>query len=146
MMLNDDVLYMTVDALGALLRTRKISPVELTESWSCSKPTARKRFHRGSIHWMGRKRKGMKKSPHSHHEQKAGVTEQELIETFERVVREDYPNPERVGCPSQEVLEQAAASLTRAPQSVLDHIAKCAPCLQDYDRHRSKATARNSGL
>ncbi len=85
---------------------------------------------------MGRKKKDMKKSPHSYHEQKAGVTERELIETFERVVREDYPNPERIGCPSQEVLKQAATSLTRTSQSVLDHVAKCAPCLQEYDRLR----------
>jgi hypothetical protein len=80
----------------------------------------------------------MKKSPHSYHEQKAGVTERELIEFFERVVREDYPNPERVGCPSREVLKQAASSPMHAAQSILDHIAKCAPCLQEYDRLRRR--------
>lgn len=88
---------------------------------------------------MGRKKKDMKKSPHSHHEQKAGVSEQELIETFEQVFREDYPNPERIGCLSQELLRQAPSSPTSAPEVVLDHIAKCAICPQEYDQLRRKA-------
>ncbi len=87
---------------------------------------------------MGRKKKDVKKSPHSHHEQKAGVTERELIESFERVVREDYPNPERKGCPSKRVLKKTAATPTCAPQSVLDHLAQCSPCLQEYDQLRSR--------
>ncbi len=78
----------------------------------------------------------MKKSPHSRHEEKAGVKEQELIEAFGQMVREDYPNPERVSCPTEEVLKEAAASPTHASQAVLDHIAKCAPCLEEYDRLR----------
>lgn len=78
----------------------------------------------------------MKKSPHSRHEEKAGVKEQELIEAFGQMVREDYPNPERVNCPTGEVLKQTAASPSTAFQSVLDHIAKCAPCLEEYDRLR----------
>ncbi len=81
----------------------------------------------------------MKTNPHSHHEKKAGVTEQELIEAFAQVVRKDYPNPERKGCPSQEALEQTVVSPTCASQSVLEHIAKCAPCLQEFDRLRCHA-------
>lgn len=86
----------------------------------------------------------MKESPH--HEKRAGVSERELIEALERVVREDYPNPERIGCPDQEALKAAAGSPTRASQSVLDHLAKCAPCLEEYDRlrHRINLPLRKS--
>ncbi len=81
----------------------------------------------------------MKESPH--HEKKAGISEWELIEAFERVVREDYPNPERIGCPGLDVLKLVADSSARAPQSVLDHLAKCAPCLEEYDRLRGRTKA-----
>jgi hypothetical protein len=90
---------------------------------------------------VGRKKRAMKKNPHSHHEEKAGVAEQELIEALERVVRKDYPNPERIGCPSKKVLKQAAASPKRPLRAVLDHIAKCAPCMKEYDRLRRKGKA-----
>jgi hypothetical protein len=83
-------------------------------------------------------------SPRSHHEEKAGITEQELIEAFERVVQEDYPNPERIGCPPKKVLRQSAISATRVPQSVLDHLRKCAPCLKEYDALRSGRRAKAS--
>ena len=88
---------------------------------------------------------------HSYNELKAGVTEQELIraaeqmindyllgdiprsevatlvDEFERLVREEYPNPERAGCPrSQALREQRAANI--------DHIKKCWPCLEIYSQ------------
>src|SRR5260370_41189151 len=93
---------------------------------------------------MGRKKQAMKRRPHSRHEEKAGVTERELIEALERVVRKDYPNPERIGCPGKKVLRQAATSATRVPQSVLDHFAKCAPCLKEYDRLRRARKGRST--
>ena len=91
---------------------------------------------------MGRKKQAMKRRPHSRHEEKAGVTERELIEALERVVRKDYPNPERIGCPGEKVLRQAATSPKRPLRSVLDHIAKCAPCMKEYDRLRKDTKAR----
>jgi aspartyl-tRNA(Asn)/glutamyl-tRNA(Gln) amidotransferase subunit A len=44
-MLSEDILYMTVDVLGELLRTRKISPVELTESYLARSEKLGPRFH-----------------------------------------------------------------------------------------------------
>jgi hypothetical protein len=78
----------------------------------------------------------MKKIPPSYHEEKAGIGERELIEAFERLVREDYPNPKRIGCPNKGTLRQLAALSTPKLQVLFDHIARCAPCLKDYDRLR----------
>jgi hypothetical protein len=86
---------------------------------------------------------------HSYNELKAGVTEQELIraaeemindyllgdiprsevvplvDEFERLVREEYPNPQRTGCPrSQTLRERNAGNIA--------HIRKCWPCLKEY--------------
>ena len=35
-------------------------------------------------------------------------SERELLETFERVVHRDFPNPQRIGCPAHEVLLKLA--------------------------------------
>ncbi len=91
---------------------------------------------------MGSQKRTVKKSPLSRHEEKAGVTEQELIEAFERVVREHYPNPERIGCPGEKALRQLATSARIDLKPVLDHVVKCAPCLMEYDRLRKTMKAR----
>jgi hypothetical protein len=83
----------------------------------------------------------MKKTPRSRHEEKAGITEGDLIVAFEQIVREEHPNPRRTGCPSEKELKQAASSSRRASQSVLGHIAECAHCLRQYDRLRRDAKA-----
>jgi aspartyl-tRNA(Asn)/glutamyl-tRNA(Gln) amidotransferase subunit A len=44
-MLSDDILYMTVEELGGQLRSRKISPVELTESYLARSENLGPRFH-----------------------------------------------------------------------------------------------------
>jgi hypothetical protein len=88
---------------------------------------------------------------HSYTELKAGVTDQELIraaeqmiddyllgdiprsevsplvDEFERLVREEYPNPERTGCPRSQTLRERKAGN-------IDHIKKCWPCLEEYSR------------
>ncbi len=79
------------------------------------------------------------KKPRSRHEEKAGITEGDLIEAFEQVVREEYPNSRRTGCPSEKELKKAASSPRHASQPLLDHIAVCAHCLKEYDRFRRDA-------
>lgn len=88
---------------------------------------------------------------HSYNEIKAGVTEQELIQAaeqmiddyllgniprsevtplvdaFERLVREQYPNPEGSGCPKPQTLRE------RTTRNIA-HIKKCWPCLEEYRR------------
>ena len=81
----------------------------------------------------------MKKTPRSRHEEKAGITEGDLIEAFEQVVREVHPNASRIGCPGRRELKHLVASPRLGSQAVLDHIAACAPCLKEYDRLRRHA-------
>src|SRR5437899_12737454 len=86
---------------------------------------------------------------HSYNEMKAGVTEQELIraaeqmiddyllgnvprsevtslvDEFERLVRDQYSNPEGRGCPRPQTLRERNAGN-------IAHIKKCWPCLKAY--------------
>jgi hypothetical protein len=83
-----------------------------------------------------------KNATHSHHEVKAGVKEEELIAAFEKVARKDYPNPARVGCPGKKVLERMMQSKRTDLQGIIDHVMKCAPCLEEYDELRRHITGR----
>jgi hypothetical protein len=79
----------------------------------------------------------MKKTPRSRHEQKAGITEGDLIEAFEQVVLESNPDASR--CPGRKELKRVVTSPRLASQAILDHIAACAACLKEYDRLRLHA-------
>jgi hypothetical protein len=70
--------------------------------------------------------------------------EKELFDAFDRVVHEDYPNPERVNCPGHSALQKLAVE----PQAVHDasilvHIRQCAPCFDEL-RNSAKPTAAAS--
>jgi len=64
--------------------------------------------------------------------------ETELTAAFETVVRRDFPNPERIGCPGPDCLRALAAGL-RDDQSavVLAHIRECAPCFDQLKQFRA---------
>lgn len=69
------------------------------------------------------------------------ITERDLLEAFERVMREDHPNPSREHCPDPVVIQQMAAA--PADEIVIDemtlrHIGSCWPCLNDLKRLREK--------
>jgi hypothetical protein len=58
--------------------------------------------------------------------------ENELFDAFDRVVHEDYPNPERVNCPGHPALQKLAAESKAAHDaSILVHIRRCAPCFDE---------------
>lgn len=62
--------------------------------------------------------------------------EAELIAAAARVFRTGFPNPDRTGCPTQEVL-QSISRKTRGrveSEGVLDHLTCCSPCFADYER------------
>jgi hypothetical protein len=55
----------------------------------------------------------------------------------ELAVREDHPNPERVGCPGRPALTMLAEdSAALRSDSVLEHIRKCAACLDELNELR----------
>jgi hypothetical protein len=56
----------------------------------------------------------------------------DLIAAFDRYVHKDHPNPEGVGCPARTALIKLAANENASKSaSVLDHIRRCAVCLEE---------------
>ena len=63
--------------------------------------------------------------------------ERDLIEAFESLVHNKFPNPECKGCPGRELLEQLAHRPSDAEFShLLAHIRNCAPCFDDLKKLR----------
>jgi len=65
--------------------------------------------------------------------------EKELFDAFDRVVHEDYPNPQRKDCPGSSALRKLAAE----PEAVLSastlaHIRQCAPCFDELREVRRR--------
>jgi hypothetical protein len=68
--------------------------------------------------------------------------EREFIAVYNRVLHADYPNPERIGCPGSDVLRRLATSPeTFACQSTLQHLGRCAPCVDELREFRLKIRA-----
>jgi len=68
------------------------------------------------------------------------ASEKELLEAFEKVIHEDFPNPQRIGCPGGEVLLRFAEGSGHVQQTLfLDHIRQCAPCFDELKELRRKA-------
>lgn len=61
--------------------------------------------------------------------------EAELIAAAARVFRTGFPNPDRSGCPSQEVLQSATRKGSGSVESegVLEHLTCCSPCFAVYE-------------
>jgi hypothetical protein len=58
------------------------------------------------------------------------LTLEEIFRHMEEVARSEYPNPQRVGCPSEHTLEAFARDPRsfRILDSIFDHVGKCSPC------------------
>ena len=71
-------------------------------------------------------------------------SEKELLEAFERIIHEDFPNPQRIGCPGDEALLKLAGVSGQVHQTrLLAHIRQCAPCFDKLKELRSKARNRS---
>ena len=76
------------------------------------------------------------------------------LELFEKAALNDYPNPERLGCPGSEFLRRLANDRKSIPLSDprLEHVARCSPCFgefvqyRDYVKHRVTARRAVIGL
>ena len=69
--------------------------------------------------------------------------ENELLDAFDRVVHEDYPNPRRINCPGSSALEQLAAEADHSA-STLNHIRQCAPCFDELRELRRRRSRQSS--
>jgi hypothetical protein len=66
-------------------------------------------------------------------------SEKQLIDAFDRVVHGDFPNPQRIACPGQEVLLKLAQRPADTQfASLLAHIRQCAPCFDELKELRQK--------
>jgi len=65
--------------------------------------------------------------------------EKELLDAFDRVVHEDFPNPQRIACPGREALLKLAQRPADTQLAhLLAHIRKCAPCFDEVKELRQK--------
>jgi hypothetical protein len=66
-------------------------------------------------------------------------SEKELLDAFDRVVHEDFPNPQRIACPGRDVLLKLAQQAADAQLAdLLAHIRRCAPCFDELKELRQK--------
>jgi len=66
-------------------------------------------------------------------------SEKELFDAFDRVVHEDFPNPQRIDCPRRDVLLKLAQRPADAQFTpLLAHIRQCAPCFDELKDLRQK--------
>ena len=66
-------------------------------------------------------------------------SEKELLEAFERVIHEDFPNPQRIACPRGDALLRLAEGSGHVLQTLLlAHIQQCAPCFDELKELRRK--------
>lgn len=71
-------------------------------------------------------------------------SEKELLEAFERIIHQDFPNPQRIGCPEDEALLKLAGGSGQVYQThLLAHIRQCAPCFDKLKELRSQARNRS---
>jgi hypothetical protein len=66
--------------------------------------------------------------------------EKELLDAFDRVVHEEYPNPQRIDCPGSSAALRKLAAEPEAVQSpsTLAHIRQCAPCFVELRELRRR--------
>jgi hypothetical protein len=60
--------------------------------------------------------------------------EKDVLAALGRGLRDEFPNPERVGCPGREVVAAIAAHRMPLSQAepYLDHLGSCSPCYRDF--------------
>jgi hypothetical protein len=61
---------------------------------------------------------------------------------IEAILLTAFPNPERVGCPGQEVIEKMAEQKVPADDAAWSHLWNCSPCFRDFKILRDARVAR----
>ena len=67
--------------------------------------------------------------------------ERQLVKAGKRLFAEQFPNPDRIGCPSQDVLKAMAFRRPSAAgrEYPVDHLTMCSPCFRQYSQYRAQA-------
>jgi hypothetical protein len=74
--------------------------------------------------------------------------ERRMLAMFEQAALNDYPNPDRVGCPGSAFLQRLARHRRSIPitHPDLTHVARCSPCFQEFSEFRRQAAQRSKQL
>src|ERR1700687_5502725 len=67
--------------------------------------------------------------------------EQDLLDFTRSYLSEDFPNPERKGCPPDDALRVLASRPIQSDESISDHLTCCSPCFNAYMAHLAHAGA-----
>ncbi len=72
--------------------------------------------------------------------------ERKILQLFAESALNDYPNPERIGCPGQEFLRALAFCRNSIPvgDPRLDHVVHCSPCFREFTAFQSAARHRRN--
>ena len=67
-------------------------------------------------------------------------TEDQLLRAVSDAVKQSYANPDRIDCPCSEAIQAVVVRRFSHPNfdDTVDHIAMCAPCLEEYNRRRQR--------
>jgi hypothetical protein len=65
---------------------------------------------------------------------KEPVSEEKLLALGHKHFSQDFPNPERRGCPPKDQLRLLADNPRKAKESALNHISSCSPCYRIFSR------------
>jgi hypothetical protein len=81
---------------------------------------------------------------HLSSERHPNATDKRLLEILRQGLAEEFPNPERIGCPGSALLKgiaQGWVSLAEA-EPWLDHLGACSPCFQEFTEFRRQAASQ----
>ena len=67
--------------------------------------------------------------------------QQDLFDFARAYLSEDFPNPERAGCPQDPTLRSFARNPREGDSSIADHVTCCSPCFNAYTTHLERARA-----
>jgi hypothetical protein len=70
------------------------------------------------------------------------ANDKRFLELAGRHLAEDFPNPTRQGCPSDEALSELA--FHPGDETLLDHIIFCSPCNRIFSRFLEQLKAKSS--
>jgi hypothetical protein len=75
---------------------------------------------------------------------RASSHDQETWNDLRQGLREQFPNPQRTGCPKPDVLKRLAQGTMKLEEAEtwLDHFSRCSPCFCDFESLRSQAKRR----
>jgi hypothetical protein len=71
--------------------------------------------------------------------ERSRARDDQLLRAFEEAALNDYPNPDRVGCPGADVLKGLASKKLPLRHPARQHVARCSPCFRELKAYQRSA-------